>query len=104
MLTERVTALCDVDANYLERARKKFPKARFYRDWRELLEAEGDSIDSLNVSVPDHHHVAIATAAMKRGKHVYLQKPMAKTIQEAEFLRRTAAECGVVATSRRDVH
>ncbi len=91
-----MAAFCDVDANYLERARKKFPKARFYRDWRELLEAEGDSIDSLNVSVPDHHHVAIATAAMKRGKHVYLQKPMAKTIQEAEFLRRTAAECGVV--------
>ena len=49
-----------------------------------------------NVSAPDHHHLAMATAAMKRGKHVYLQKPMAKTMQEAEFLRRTARECGVV--------
>ncbi len=91
-----MAAFCDVDANYLAQAKKKFPNARFYRDWREMFEAEGDRIDSVTVSAPDHHHVAMATAAMKRGKHVYLQKPMAKTMQEAAFLRQVALENGVV--------
>ena len=91
-----MAAFCDVDANYLKVMRDRFPKARFYRDWREMLEAEGDKIDSVTVSAPDHHHLAMATAAMKRGKHVYLQKPMAKTMQEAAYLRQVARECGVV--------
>ncbi|MBR3223354.1 MAG: Gfo/Idh/MocA family oxidoreductase [Kiritimatiellae bacterium] len=91
-----MAAFCDVDATYLAWAKEKFPNARFYRDWREMLETEGDRIDSVLVGAPDHHHVAMATAAMKRGKHVYLEKPMAKTMQEAEFLRRTARENGVV--------
>ena len=91
-----MAAFCDVDATYLAWAKGKFPNARFYRDWREMFDAEGDRVDSVNVSAPDHHHVAMATAAMKRGKHVYLQKPMAKTMQEAAFLRQTALENGVV--------
>ena len=91
-----MAAFCDVDATYLAWAKEKFPKARFYRDWREMYEAEGDRVDSVTVGAPDHHHVAMATAAMKRGKHVYLEKPMAKTMQEAEFLRKVARENGVV--------
>ena len=89
-------AFCDVDAGYLAKMKERFPNARFYRDWREMFDAEGDRVDSVNVSVPDHHHLAMATAAMKRGKHVYLQKPMAKTMQESAYLRRVARECGVV--------
>ena len=91
-----MAAFCDVDATYLAWAKEKFPNAHFYRDWREMIEAEGDSIDSVLVGAPDHHHVAMATAAMKRGKHVYLEKPMAKTMQEAAYLRQVARECGVV--------
>ena len=91
-----MAAFCDVDATYLAWAKGKFPNARFYRDWREMFDSEGDRVDSVNVSAPDHHHVAMATAAMKRGKHVYLQKPMAKTMQESAFLRQTALENGVV--------
>ena len=91
-----MAAFCDVDSKYLAQAKAKFPKARFYRDWREMYEAEGDKVDSVLVGAPDHHHVAMATAAMKRGKHVYLQKPMAKTMQESAYLRQTARECGVV--------
>ena len=91
-----MAAFCDVDANYLAQAKKKFPNARFYRDWREMYEAEGDKVDSVLVGAPDHHHVAMATAAMKRGKHVYLEKPMAKTMQEAAFLRDVARANGVV--------
>ena len=91
-----MAAFCDVDSSYVANAKKEFPQARFYRDWREMLEAEGDRIDSVLVGAPDHHHVAMATAAMKRGKHVYLEKPMAKTMQEAAFLRKVALENGVV--------
>ena len=91
-----MAAFCDVDSKYLAQAKAKFPKARFYRDWREMYEAEGDKVDSVLVGAPDHHHVAMATAAMKRGKHVFLEKPMAKTMQEAAFLRQVAKEAGVV--------
>ena len=91
-----MAAFCDVDSEYLAAIGKKFPKARLYRDWRELLEKEGDSIDSVNVSIPDHNHVAVASEAMRRGKHVYLQKPLCKTLEEAARLRALAKSSGVV--------
>ena len=47
-----MAAFCDVDAKFLDRMKKEFPKAHFYRDWRELLEKEGDAIDSMNISIP----------------------------------------------------
>ncbi len=91
-----MAAFCDVDSFFLERKRQEFPNARFYRDWREMLEAEGDRIDSLNISIPDHNHTIVAAAAMRRGKHVYLQKPLCKTFAESALLRRLARENGVV--------
>ena len=91
-----MAAFCDVDAKYLAQAKEKFPKARFYRDWREMYEKEFGSCDSVLVGAPDHHHVAMATAALKAGKHVYLEKPMAKTMVEAKFLREVAAAAGTV--------
>ena len=90
-----ITALCDVDATYLAAAKKAFPNARTYRDWRDLLAVEGDRIDSLNVSVPDHNHTVMAVEAMRQGKHCYLEKPLCKTIAEARLLRQVAAETGV---------
>ena len=91
-----IAALCDVDANFLDIAHKQFPNARVYADWRELFEAEGDRIDSVNISVPDHNHTIVADAAMRRGKHVYLQKPLCKTLRECAYLRDLADDTGVV--------
>ena len=91
-----VTVLCDTDAKFLAEAKKLCPHARTYRDWRELLAAEGDRIDSLNVSTADHSHAIIAANAIRRGKHVYCQKPLCKFLDEARLLRRLAAEKGVV--------
>lgn len=51
-----VTALCDVDSRYLAAAKKLCPDARIYRDAFEMFAAEGDKIDSVNVSTPDHTH------------------------------------------------
>lgn len=81
-----ITALCDVDSEYLERARKLHPDARIYRDWRELLAQEGDRIDSLNVSTPDHTHAAIVRAALSGGKNVYAQKPLCRTLADCRTL------------------
>ena len=82
----QVVALCDVDAQQLEKAAQAVPGARLYADWRELLLKEGDRIDSVNVSVPDHMHFPIAYAAIEKGKHVYCQKPMCHDVAEVRAL------------------
>jgi predicted dehydrogenase len=92
----QVVALCDVDANNLKRAKEKVPGARTYNDWRELLEKEGDKIDSVNVAVPDHSHFPIAMAAIQRGKHVYCQKPMCHEVAEVRALTEAAVRKNVV--------
>jgi predicted dehydrogenase len=92
----QIVALCDVDANTLQGTVKEVPGARLYRDWRELLEQEGDRIDSVNVTVPDHMHCAIAMAAIQRGKHVYCQKPMCHDVAEVRALTEAAVKKKVV--------
>ena len=79
----------------MEKATERFPQARRYQDWRELLEAEADRIDSVNVSVPDHMHAAISMSAIQRGKHVYCQKPLTHDVAEARALRLAAERAGV---------
>ena len=91
-----IVALCDVDAKRLEEAAKQHPGARTYQSWREMFEKEGDRLDSVNVSTPDHTHTIIAAEAIRRGKHVYCQKPLCKKLDECRLLRRLAAERGVV--------
>lgn len=91
-----VVALCDVDSNTLQKAGLLAPGARRYRDWRELLAKEGDKIDSVNVSVPDHMHAAIAMAAIRAGKHVYCQKPLCHDVAECRALTVAAKDAGVV--------
>lgn len=92
----QIAALCDVDANSLDKAAKAFPGARTYTDWRELLEKEGDKIDSVNASVPDHMHFAIAYSAIQRRKNVYCQKPMCHDVAEVRALTEAAAKKKVV--------
>ncbi|MBP7934897.1 MAG: Gfo/Idh/MocA family oxidoreductase [Phycisphaerae bacterium] len=86
-----IVALCDVDQNYLEEAAKLYPKARRYRDWREMLEKERDRIDSINATVPNHMHAPISMTAMQMGKHVYCQKPLTHSIYESRRLAEEAA-------------
>lgn len=92
----QIVAICDVDAQRLEAAAQLVPAARRYSDWRELLRNEADRLDSVNVSVPDHMHFAIAYSAIRRGKHVYCQKPMCHDVAEVRALTRAAARKGVV--------
>jgi predicted dehydrogenase len=85
-----------VDADNLKKASELLPQARTYADWRELLEKEGDKIDSVNVTVPDHNHFPIAYSAIQKGKHVYCQKPMCHDVAEVRVLTEAAVKAGVI--------
>ncbi|MBX7210463.1 MAG: Gfo/Idh/MocA family oxidoreductase [Verrucomicrobiaceae bacterium] len=91
-----LAAVCDVDTRNFDKVKAKWPDVRCYQDWRELLEKEGDKIDSVNVSVPDHMHGSIGLAAMAKGKHLYGQKPLAQNLFECRQLMLRAREKGVM--------
>ncbi|NNE93144.1 MAG: Gfo/Idh/MocA family oxidoreductase [Verrucomicrobiales bacterium] len=84
--------------------RRAHPEARFYEDWRDMLEAEGDKIDAVTVSTPDHVHAHASIAAMKKGMHVYCQKPLTHGIWEARMMAKVADETGVVTQMGNQAH
>jgi len=92
--SHNIVALCDVDENQAGQARKDFPDAKFYHDYRELLEKE-QKIDAVIVSTPDHTHAPAALMAMRLGKHVYCQKPLTHLVSEARLMRETAKKMKV---------
>ena len=89
-----MAAFCDVDLAMLEPLRARFPKARFYQDWREMLDSE--DLDSVLVATPDHWHCEILCEAMRRGIGVYAQKPLCRTFAECRRIESLAASSGVV--------
>ncbi len=93
---ENIVALCDVDEQKAAKSFKKYPSAKRYADFRLMLEKENRNIDAVVVATPDHMHAPIALMAMKMGKHVYVEKPLAHSIHETRLLRQTAREMGVV--------
>ncbi len=88
--------LCDVDERRAANSVKKFPQAKYYKDWRELFAKESKSFDAVSVSTPDHNHAIIALSAMQLGKHVYVQKPLTHDIYEARKLTEAAKRYKVV--------
>lgn len=90
-----VTVLCDVDDVYAKKAFDKWPQARRYRDFREMLDAEGDKIDALYCGTPDHSHAVITIPALKRKKHVCCVKPLTRTIEESRVVVGVAKAAGV---------
>ena len=94
---ENVVALCDVDANALAAAAAKFPNAKHYTDWRKCLEHKG--LDAIVCATTDQTHAHVANWAMLRGLHVYCEKPLANTVEEARVVRATyLANKGKIAT------
>jgi len=92
--SENIMALCDVDPNYAARAVRRYPKAKFYIDYREMLDKQTD-IDGVVVGTPDHTHAVISMAAIRAGKHVYCQKPLTRDVYEARMLAKAAKEAKV---------
>ncbi|MFW5693281.1 MAG: Gfo/Idh/MocA family oxidoreductase, partial [Thermoguttaceae bacterium] len=101
---ERIVALCDVDQNYLNRAKASLPDARGYADYREMLDKEADKIDAVVVATTDHHHAPAAIRAIRAGKHVYCEKPLTHTVQEARLVAEAAAEKGVATQMGIQIH
>jgi predicted dehydrogenase len=112
--SEHLAAFCDVDFDFVEnsirdraesdnprraeggaRLQAHYDAANKYEDFREMLAAESD-LDAVVIATPDHSHAVIAAAAMRAGKHVYVQKPLAWSVHECRVLARLAEETGVV--------
>ncbi|MFC1225209.1 Gfo/Idh/MocA family protein [Pedobacter sp. BG31] len=91
-----IAFLCDVDDRRAATSVKAFPKAKYYKDWREMLDKEHKNFDAVSVSTPDHNHAIQALAAMQLGKHVYVQKPLTHDIYEARILTAAAKKYKVV--------
>ncbi|MGN6435660.1 MAG: Gfo/Idh/MocA family protein [Agriterribacter sp.] len=94
--TDNIVALCDVDDRQAVDNRKLFPKAPYYRDFRQMLEKENKNIDAVIITTPDHMHAVQAMACMQMGKHVYCEKPLTHDIYEARILTRAAEKYKVV--------
>ena len=84
--TENIVALCDVDDKQAARMYKQYESVPKYKDFRKMLEKEGKGIDAVIVTVPDHMHATAAMWCMERQKHVYVQKPLTRTVWEARQL------------------
>lgn len=91
-----VAALCDVDAKTLAQQSELHPKARLFRDYREMISSLGDTIDAVVVSTPDHTHAPAAMTAFHHSKPVYCQKPLTHEVYEARQLRLVAEKKGLV--------
>jgi predicted dehydrogenase len=87
-----VVAICDIDDEVLTKIGAAHPDARHYQDFRDMLDEMRDSIDAVTVSTPDHSHAVIAAAAMKAGKHAFVQKPLTHDLWEARQLGKIAVE------------
>jgi len=96
MTSENIVALCDVDDRRAADMFKRFPRATRYKDFRKMLDAQGDKVDAVLVGTPDHTHAVAAMAAMNRGKHVYCEKPLAHSVGEVRALRKAAQERKVI--------
>jgi predicted dehydrogenase len=95
LASQNVVALCDVDWQRAAAAFKRFPRAGRFKDYRVLLDKCKD-LDALVVATPDHMHAPVTLAALRAGKHVYCEKPMAHSIEEARVMTRVARETGLV--------
>ena len=94
----------DVDLSRTEQVRKLNPDAPVFQDYREMLDQLGDKIDAVTVSTPDHMHAFIGLDAMRRGKHVYCQKPLTHTVWEARQMTLQAKKSGVITRLGNQIH
>jgi predicted dehydrogenase len=101
--TENIMALCDVDEKFAYPVFKKYPMAKRYRDYREMLDKEKD-IDGVIIATPDHTHAVIAMEVIRKKKHILCVKPLTRTIHESQILAKAARKAkiatNVTASSR----
>lgn len=91
-----IVTFCDVDDRQSLKSRQAFPNAKYYKDFREMLDKEKNNIDACSISTPDNTHAIATLSAMQLGKHVYTQKPLTHDIYEARILTEAAKKYKVV--------
>ena len=91
-----IVALCDVDENYAAKKFAQYPQAKRFKDYRVMLDKMGKEIDAVVIGTPDHTHAIISMEAMRRGKHVYCEKPLAHSVHEVRELMAAAHKYKVV--------
>ncbi len=99
----RVVALCDVNAQNLERAVSRFPDAKTFRDFRKLYE-DIKGIDGFVVSTTEHTHAYATLPALLQGKPVYCEKPLTQNVYEARLITQAAAKAGVPTQMGTQIH
>src|SRR5438045_5289121 len=88
--------MCDVDEKYAAKEFAKYPKAARFKDYRKMLDKIRGEIDAVIIGTPDHTHAVIAMEGMRRGKHVYCEKPLAHNVHEVRALMAAAKKYKVV--------
>src|ERR1051325_4047990 len=96
-LGHNIVALCDVDESYAAKEFAKYPDAKRFKDYRVMLDKMGKEIDAVVIGTPDDTHAVITMEAMRHGKHVYCEKPLAHTVDEGRKLMAAARKYKVVA-------
>ena len=99
-----VTALCDVDSNYLNEAKKLYPNAKTFSDYRIMLKEMKNDIDAVIISTPDHTHAPASMLAMNMNKPVYCQKPLTHHVSEARAMSKLAKEKNLITQMGIQVH
>lgn len=100
----KLVCVADVDLSRAAGIKQRFPDARIYQDWREMLDKEHKHLDTVNVSTPDHMHAAMGMSAMQLGLHVYGQKPLTHDIYESRRLAEFATERKLVTQMGVQIH
>ena len=99
---ENIVALCDVDDALLAAAAKKFPQAKTYNDFRQMLDQK--DMDAVVCSTADHTHAVVCVGALRSGRHVYCEKPLTRTVSECRIVRDTAREMKAVTQMGTQIH
>lgn len=101
---EDIVGLCDIDSRYLEAASKRFPSAKKYVDYREMIAAEADRADAVVIGTTDHQHAPAAIRAINAGLHCYCEKPLTHTVHEARLIAEAAKAKGVATQMGTQIH
>jgi len=100
----QLVGFCDVDLSRTKNARKLAPEAPVFQDFRDMMSELGDSVDAVTVSTPDHMHAFIGLDVMRRGKHVFCQKPLTHNVWEARQMALQAKKSGVITRLGNQIH
>jgi predicted dehydrogenase len=100
----KFVGFCDVDSRNFTKVDTEFPGVPHFADFRVMFEKLGDTFDAVTVGIPDHMHALVGIEAMKRGKHVYCEKPLAHTVWEIRQLRLWAEKKNVVTQMGNQIH